>query len=268
MEYWRINSELTIEWKDWWISRLMNELKMFLWNREYYCSDFDKDKSVKSPNNLKFTLQRITNEEDNILSIFVYNDSNHKVPHSRYPQIVKLIEDYFKLNTPHWYLLETINSIEDKSISKQARILSPLLISKVIKNWVSEIKPQKPDILELGEYNYSQTDSYRGLKSEFKKPLDFWISCLYWVSSGELEESEFYYQANNPYFDNYCGACIPIIESSDEFERVLEYLENKNEKYTNSKLVNAWLMRKDWNDKMYMLEYENEFVLHHWHTAE
>lgn len=268
MKYWRINSELLREWNNWWATQILNELKMFLWNREYYCSDFDKDKSVTAPNNYKFTLQKITNEEENILSILIYNDSEHKVGHGRNPQIVKLIEDYFKLNSSNWYLLETINSTEDKSISKQARNISPLQISKIIKNWEKDDKPQKPKVIDIGQYNYSQTDCYSGSKFEFRAPVDFWISCLYWISSGELEESEFYYQANKPYFDNYCGACIPINESNDEFERVIEYLKKKNDKYAESKMLNSWLMRKNWNDKMYMLEYDNEFVLHHWHTAE
>lgn len=268
MKYWRINIELLRDWDNWWVTQILRELQMFLWNREFYCADFDKDKSVKSPNNLKFTLQRIKNEEDRIISIFIYNDSNHKVPHGRYPQIVKLIEDYFKLNPANWYLLETLNSIEDNAISKQVRNISPLSISKLIKDWPKDVKPQKPDIIEIGQYNYSQTDSYLGIKTIYKTPIDFWISCLYWVSSGELEESEFYYHGNMPYFNNYCGACIPIIESNDELDRAIEYLKNKNEKYSKDKVLKTWLMRKDWNDKMYMMEYEDEYVLHHWHTAE
>lgn len=268
MEYWRINIELLRKWDNWWVTQILRELQMFLWNREFYCANFDKDKSVNSPNDFKFTLRRITNEDDNIMSIFIYNDSKHKVPHGRYPQIVKLIEDYFKLNASNWYILETLNSKEDNSISKQSRNISPLSISKLLKNWPKDVKPQKPNIVNIGKYNSAQTDCYNGLKAEFKEPLNFWISCLYWVCSGELEESEFHYHKDKLYYDSYCGACIPIFDSNDELDRLFEYLLNMNEKYAKNLMLNTWLMRKDWNDKMYMMEYEKEYVLHHWHTGE
>jgi hypothetical protein len=271
MKYWRINIEY---WSDWnWITnRILDELQIFLWNREYSCVDFDKYKSIISPNNVKFTLQSTINKTEKLFSIFIHNDSNYITQNSEYPQIVRLIEDYFKLNSRDWYFLEILNSFEDELINKQARNISPKEISKWIKNWPKERIPKKPYCIEIGKYNYSQINSFYGLKIEYEEITDFWISCLYWISCDNIEESElnseFHSIASKSYFDIYCGACIPILSISDEFERVIEYLKNKSEKYNESKLNKAWLMRKNWNDKIYMLEYENEYVIYNWFTSE
>ena len=100
--------------------------------------------------------------------------------------------------------------------------------------------------------------------------LDFWISCLYWINCGEIEEEkeEFHYHSNKGYFESYFGSCIPVREKNDEFERALKSVNEKNKNWNSENLKIGYLMRKDWNDKIYLMEFEKEYIIHNWHTAE
>jgi|GEM_PF-4119992 len=265
MKYWRINSLYNFNAHVWTKSRILDEITMYLWQREYLSPDFDKNQIVKSPDNRKYKLNKVWNAEGNIFSVFILNESNWECTYGlSEPQIVMLIKDYFKANNSDWYYLETLDEMEDSKISKTNRVIEPLTIKKLLDSWPKEQIPMKPEIVEIGKYEYQQTDIYYGLKSQFKSVSDFWISCVYWVSAGEFEAKDLSYYANQSAYDLTCGSCIPM--NLKEVEEIVAELQTKVSGLITP--VMTYLMRKNWNDKMFVLEYEDRFLMHHWHTAE
>ncbi|MDF1699332.1 MAG: hypothetical protein P1U56_25995 [Saprospiraceae bacterium] len=265
MKYWRINSFYKFISAKWVQSTILDEIKRYLWRREYLCPDFDKTQTITSPDNRAYKLKKVWNEDGSIFSLFIENTSHWNCSHGlSEPQIVKLIQDYFKLNRAIWYYLETLNDIEDTKISRTHRKIAPLEIKNHIDLWKRNQIPPKPDILEIGTYDYQQTDIYYGLKTQFKSFLDFWTSCLYWVSSGEFESTDLSIYASQDSYDLKNGSCIPM--NINELEEIIKELRTKDNTLSNPSTI--YLMRKDWNDKMYVLEYDDRFIMHHWHTAE
>lgn len=268
MEYWKINCLLKHETNAYWLNnRFLTDIIIFLWHREYDGSSFDRNHTVKAPDKLIYILSTKWNEEDKVVSIVIKNESAWK---DRYglegPQIVKLIEDYFKLNYNHWYLIETLNEKEDKNINQFGRIVTPLQIIQVLKNWNEEQSKKSVEIIEIGEYKDAQTDMFKGSKQEFESCLDFWISCIYWISCGEIKPNNLIYCRNKNYFDIFFGSCIPI-DGSEIHEILLQIEQNANDLKKDS-VINSMLMRKDWNDKIYIIEYDKYYVMHNWHTGE
>ena len=132
---------------------------MYLWKREYLCPYFDKNQIIISPNKLHYQLRKVWNTEGNIFSIFINNESNWECTHGlAEPQIVTLIKDYFNVNSGTWYYLETLNEIEDTKISRTNRIVEPIVIKYFLDHWKKEDIPLKPEIFEIGKYEYQQTD--------------------------------------------------------------------------------------------------------------
>jgi len=265
MEYWKINTEFDYQKKSWLGNRILYELNKHLQKREYQCWGFDKV-TVQSPCNHKYLIKKVSNK--NIVSVLIENNSNRQLRGVEYPQIVKLVEDYFKMNKDIWYLLETLNSKEDKQISKEDRKISPLIISNEIKSRDKSVKPKKVEVVHIGSYHYSQTDIYKGSKDNFDSILSFWISCIYWISCGEIKERDFSFFLSRGYFDRYFGSCIPIRDENENFNAVLKYIREESKNWNQEKLKIGLLMRKDWNDKMYLMEFENEYILYNWHTSE
>jgi len=265
MKYWRINSLSKFSARDWMESRVLSEITMYLWKREYLTRDFDKNQIVTSPDNRKYKIDKVWRAEGDVVSIFIQNDSGWTCTYGlSEPQIVMLIEDYFKANSNIWYYLETLNESEDSKISKTNRVIEPLTIKNYLSGWSKEQIPSKPEVVEIGKYDYEQTDIYYGLKGQFKTVLDFWISCLYWVNLGQFEAKDLSYWTNQASFDLACGSCIPV--NTNEIEEIIAEIKTKVNGLTAP--VTTYLMRKNWNDKMYILEYEDRFLMHNWHTAE
>ena len=266
MEYWRINAELNYNWDNQWEKRILNEIRRHLSNREYRTINFERDRVVEFPKKQKYTLRKLRIANEKVISIIIQNDSNWKSSDSsRFPQIVMLIVDYFKINKSNWFFLEILNSNEDNEISKGYRRISPLSISRQIKSWNKSEKPKKVDVVSIG--NFDLADIYKGNKEKFNSILDFWISCLFWIDRGEFEEKEFSYCLSKGYFDAYCGSCIPIRSKNEEFDKVLKYVTQKNINWNHETLIIGILMRKNWNDRIHLMEFENEYVLHNWHTT-
>lgn len=246
-------------------SKVLGDVQMHLWRREYLSPDFEKNQLIKQPDNKSYKLRKVWNAEGNIFSIFIENESNWKPSHGlSEPQIVTLIQDFFKINSNIWYYLETLTDNEDSKISKSHRKIEPIQIKGFLDSFNDEVTPPKPQILEIGKYEYQETDIYYGLKNNFKTLLDFWISCLFWVNCGELEGEGLTYLEYFNSYDLSSGSCIPM--ELNEIEEVTQEIKSKYQ-YLNYPL-NAYLMRKDWNDKMYVIEYEDRYVMHNWHTAE
>ncbi len=265
MKYWRINSLCKFASHEWVKFKVLDDIQMHLWRREYLCPDFEKDQLIKSPDNKYYKLRQVWNAKGNLFSVFIQNESNWEPSHGLLePQVVTLIKDFFNINRNIWYYLETLTDNEDFKISKLTRQIEPMQIKVFLESFNNEVTPSKPKILEIGKYEYQETDIYYGPKTEFKTLLDFWISCLFWVNCGELEGEGLTYL---DYFNSYdltSGSCIPM--DLDEIKEVTDEIKSKNIKLENP--FNAYLMRKDWNDRMYVIEYEDIFVMHNWHTAE
>ncbi|MEN7552016.1 hypothetical protein AAG747_29165 [Rapidithrix thailandica] len=265
MKYWRINSLCKFTSHEWLKSKVLDEIKMYLWKREYLCPDFDRHQSIKSPDKRTYRIRKVWNAEGNIFSVFVENESNWESSHGvSEPQIITLIQDFFKVNNGQWYYLETLTENEDSKISKSVRQIEPIQIKDFLDTFSSELVPPKPQIIEIGKYEYQETDMYYGLKTQFKTILDFWISCLYWVNCGELEGEGLTYLSYFNSYDLASGSCIPM--NLNEIDEIIKEIKSKTNTLNNP--VSVYLMRKDWNDKVYVLEYEDRFVMHNWHTAE
>lgn len=266
MKYWRINSFCKSGAREWMKSKVLGEIEMHLSKREYKCRDLANPNLIETPDNKSYKIRKVWNAEGNIFSVFVQDESNWKSSTSAYePQIVTLIQDYFKINCHVWYYLETLNEVEDSKISKSNREIEPIQIKEYLDVWDGENIPPKPSILEIGEYDYEATDIYYGLKTQFQSLFDFWISCLYWVRRGNLKgEGLMYLEYFRNSYDLQSGSCIPM--NLDEIQEITDEIKTKN---TGLKTpLNAYLMRKDWSDKIYVLEYDDRFVMHNWHTAE
>ena len=265
MRYWRINSLCKVGAHEWVKSRIMGEIEQHLWKREYRSADVSEQGLMKAPDNMIYKLSKVWQADGDVFSIFIYDESNTEDSgNRRTPQIVTLVEDFFKINRGIWYYLETLNKEEDIQISKTNRLIEPLMIKKCVEDWSESGPPPKPEVLEIGDYKYQETDIYWGTKNQFHSLLDFWISCLYWVSYGEFDAidlNDFNVQA---FYDLSLGSCIPV--DVEGIEEICKDVSLKDERLINP--VNAYLMRKDWNDRMYVLEYESNYVMHNWHTAE
>lgn len=265
MKFWRVNIACNSELNDWLKKNVFVELIAFLCQREYSYVDRSGSSALISPDKNTFKLREDWNVDGNIFSVFVEIKTNWKSSNGKAPQIVHLISDYFKLNSKSWYFLEVLNEIEEEKISKTERLIEPFEIKEALKNWTGKSIPSKPDIIEIGDYLHQETDVYSGKKEHFKTHLDFWISCLYWVNCGSFEPNElFYHYIKNTHFDSECGSCIPM--NFNEVEKITNFINTKSPDL--SKPINAYLMRKDWNDKMFLFEYSHSYVLYHWHTAE
>lgn len=268
MEYWKINCLLKHEINAYWLNnRFLTDILIFLWYREYNVSSFDANSTIKAPDNLKYIINVEWNKEDTIVSIIIKSESGWKNIYGlKEPQIVKLIEDYFKLNYIPWYLIETLNEKEDKNINQLGRIVTPLQIIQVLKNWNEEHSKEPVEVVAIGEYNSAQTDIYKGSKQKFNSLLDFWISCIYWIHCGEIKSNDLIYCRNKNYFDVFCGSCIPV--DGSEIHEILFQIEQKDNNLKIGSFLNSMLMRKDWNDRIHIVEYEKYYVMHNYHTDE
>ena len=51
-----------------------------------------------------------------------------------------------------------------------------------------------------------------------------------------------------------------------EVESIVQEIATKSKISSQPKSI--YLMRKEWDDKMFVLEYEDRYVMHNWHTSE
>lgn len=267
MKYWKINCLLKHETNSWWKKRVLHEINYFLWFREYNGASFNDDNTVRTPDNFKYKLNAEWDEGKNIVSVIIKNESgwNHRNGMTE-PQIVRLTEDYFKLNLDHWYYIETLNEEEDLNINKFGRRVTPMQVKQSIDNWDKTPPPKNIEIIEIGAYQYAQTDLYKGSKSVFSSCLDFWSTCAYWIGNGEIKSADLRYCKIKDYFDVFWGSCIPV--DNAELQEILPQIEQKDSALTKDGVLYSILMRKDWNDRIYIIEYEKYYVMHNWHTSE
>lgn len=263
MKYWRINISCNPQLSNWIKDKVLDDVIAFLADREY--SYYKLSSELLSPDKNIFKLRKVWNSDGNIFSVFIENKTNWTNSSKVVPQIVHLISDYFKINSNFWYYLEMLTEKENEKINKSRRHIEPFQIKEVFKNWTDESIPIKPKIIEIGTYNYGQTDIYYGKKNDYDSHLSFWISCIYWNNYGELEPNELLeFYINNTFYDLECGCCIPI--DYNEIEKVIQEIKDKSGNLDTP--INTYLMRKKWNDTIYILEYKDRFLMYNWHTAE
>ena len=127
----------------------------------------------------------------------------------RYPQIVKLIEDYLKVECQFWLYLETLKEEEIERIQKLGRDIDQLSILNHLKEIKIDSNIVKPTVEIFGEYKHQQSDIYSGDKLQFKSKEEFWISFLAWYMRAELEYNDLNYVLHKGFFELRNGSCLP-----------------------------------------------------------
>lgn len=251
-----------------WGKQVRSQLQMFLWNREYRMNYVADNGVVTAPNGMKFTIAVVYCTESHIATVNITSKNWRDVPDTKgeYAQAVVLIEDFFKLHNTIWYYLETLTLQEVDAIDEHGRAITPIQIKHQLENWDKEKLPPKPELSLAGEYDNQATNIYHGSKSSFKSILDFWISCLTWIDYDGIDLADLSFHKDAQHFKQQSGACIPI--STKGHEKLLAQIAEHVPEVNAAKLKTMCLMGKAWNDKVYLLEFDDLYVVHYWYTHE
>lgn len=184
-----------------------------------------------------------------------------------YPQVVMLVEDFFKLYSRYWYFLETVTPAESEAIEILGRTLDPLMIKERLDQMDLAILPKIPHIERIGQYNNQQTDIYSGTTTQYKDLTDFWIAYIAWISNGQIQRNDLTPIRNAPFFDrDFYGSCIPV--ALTEVEGYILEIQSVVKDVTPDLIKECLLMRKDWYDSIYLFDLGSNYIIHNWWTGE
>ncbi len=241
---------------------IRDHLRKFLGERDYkvvYQTEVITDSSGSS---FDFHFDYV----GNVLEISITSENWKAYTKTRYPQIVLLIEDYFKSNIQFWYYLETLDNSEIENIKLLKRDIDPLKIKKYLELIEINQSIPKPDLEKEGEYKYQQTDLYSGSVEKHSNLVGFWISFLSWIWNADIEYSDLNYFLEKGWFDTFHGSCIP--KTSEELIKEISIIKKEIDWFEKENIKQIYLMRKDWNDCIYLFDLENQFIIYNWWTSE
>lgn len=274
MKYWKINSLCHSLWGRYEKSRALEGFQHFFYRRDYDSVEAASEQlHLTSPDGKQYRLSLEWEDELKIMSVRVDQETEGRHRH-RAPQAAYMVKDYIRINPHFWYYLECIEDKEDRWIKTYGRMVTPLQIKRRIEAWDDANLPPQPDVVSIGEYDYQQTDVYRGKKSTFPSLLDFWMSCLYWVDCGEWNTDGFVNLNYTHAYDLNAGSCIPwpLHEAEieqwqrEKMDQIVSYIQNALGPTTPP--LRLYYMRKNPYDQCFVLEYDDQFVMYNWHTAE
>ncbi|MDJ1506284.1 hypothetical protein [Xanthocytophaga agilis] len=208
----------------------------------------------------------ITNRQY-VMEIEIHSSTWKPFVNREYPQIVVLIEDFFKLSSNYWYYLETLTPTESEAIELLGRTIEPLMIKERIDQVDLTIPPIVPHIEVIGIYYNQQTDIYSGTSVHYKDVTDFWISYIAWISNGQVEQNNLALLQNATYFNSFFyGSCIPVplTEVAGKIVEIQHFVKD----FDPNAIKGCLLMRKDWYDNVYLFDLGSKYIVHNWWTGE
>jgi len=262
---WKISCEYRLV-KEMYPLRLeyeKREIIRFLQNRGYKRSD-----SLDSLHDLSGNIFTLNFSSENIIfEVLVYTEKGNNQYVNRVPSILMFVSDYFIQNNWKWLYLETLDECDILRIDVNSREISPLSIFNRIAKIGKFDQIPILKVEQFGKYNDQQKDIYSGSKQIFSQIEDFWISFLNYYHKGEFEYSgELNILLLQKCFDKYYGECIPYNRLNLEFET--GYLSKKMKWFDPTNILKVYKMRDGWNDKVYLFEMEDSFILYNWWTSE
>ncbi len=253
--------------REWQENFVLSELGVHLYKR-----DFDMTYGtnlITNENGINFEL-KITSKDSHEVFDFEISTTNWKpFLNKEYPQVVILIEDYFKMANRYWYYLETLTEKEINAIQQLGRTITPFQIKQRIKETKITTDLIKPAIESMEEGKYisaCQTNIFSGTQKEHGDILDFWISCLVWIDVGEMVFNDLYYYKKAMCFDAECGSCIPI--NIEEMQKPIDDIKGVIPDFEISSVKSCLLMKKDWNDTILLFDCGNYYIIHNWWTTD
>lgn len=244
------------------IRAIRDNIRSFLGDRDFkiiYQSEIITD-SNGNKYNFSFDYQEST------LEVTIETENWKSFTQVKSPQIVLLVEDYFKSNTQFWYYLETLTKAEIEDLKVLGRAFEPLNIKQRLESIEINQNILKPILEKEGDYQHQQTDLYSGTKRDYGDVIGFWISFLSWVWNADIEFNDLNYFLEKGWFDTFHGSCIP--KKTIELEREIKLVKDNINWFSEDKVKRIYLMRKDWNDCIYLFDLGDSFIIYNWWTSE
>ncbi len=236
-------------------SHLRRYIEGFLWQRGYKV----KDTYLTDPWDNSFSVD-ISNIDD-ILEVNLISNGKFEQPRLEgfpllNPQIVTLVEDYFKTHTISWYFLETLNGNELKSINELKRKFEPFNIKKRLENQNEPIQLQPEFCERVSSSTGYHLDWYFGTKMNFENIVNFWVSFISWYDRGECEFNDLSWLIDQGWFESEYGCCIPLNIQSINFD-----FQSIKKQFKISDLNASYLMRKNLDDEIKLFDFNDFYVI-------
>ncbi|MEM7374602.1 MAG: hypothetical protein AAF587_38775 [Bacteroidota bacterium] len=241
---------------------IQHEIRTFLDERDYKIDP--QSHGITDSRSNQFLLAFVYQES--VLEINVTTENWQSFTQVHRPQIVLLIEDYFKSNSQFWYYLETLNEAELADIQDLGRTWTPLDIKVRLASMQIDQDIPKPKVEMLGDYTYQQTDLYSGTTAEYHDIIDFWISFLTWGTHANIEFNDLSYFLCKGWFDPFHGSCIP--KRSSEVAKEINLITNKLKWVREENIKGIYQMRKEWDDCIFLFDMNDTFLIYNWWTSE